>query len=72
MVRVAQHWSTYKVAFRGGVSLLPLLFGSTELPVPREVPGREALGEKAVGALQALRVRNESSERNSGTVRRTE
>ena len=37
------HWITYKVAFRGCVSLLPLLLGSTELPVPREVLGREVL-----------------------------
>lgn len=69
MIHSAHHWITYKVAFRGCVSLLPLLFGSTEFPVPREVLGREGLGEKEVGALLALRVRNESSERNASTVR---
>lgn len=58
-------WLTYKVAFRGCVSLLPLLFGSAELPVPREVPGRGVLDEKELGALLAFRVRNESSEINN-------
>lgn len=43
------------------MSLLPLLFGSAELPVPREVPGRGVLDEKELGALLAFRVRNESS-----------
>ena len=57
------HWITYKVAFRGCVSLLPLLLGSTELPVPREVLGREVLEEKELGVLLVLRIRNESSER---------
>ena len=61
------NWITYKVAFRGCVSLLPLLLGSTELPVPREVLGREVLDEKELGALLVLRVRNESSERNTGS-----
>lgn len=51
----------FKVAFRGCVSLLPLLLGSTELPVPREVLGREVLEEKELGALLVLRIRNESS-----------
>lgn len=49
------------MAFRGCVSLLPLLFASIELPAPREVLGRAALGGKEVGALLAFRVRNESS-----------
>lgn len=60
---------TYKVAFRGCVSLLPLLLGSTELPVPREVLGKGVLGEKEGGTLLALRVRNESSESNTYKVR---
>lgn len=49
------------MALRGGRSLPPLLFGSTEFPVPREVLGRGVLGEKDGGRLVALRVRNESS-----------
>lgn len=70
-IPLAHRCVTYKVAFRGCVSLLPLLFGSTEFPV-REVLGREGPGEKEVGVLLALRVRNESSERNSTTVRHAE
>lgn len=56
----------FEVAFRGGVPLLPALFTSAECPaaregpVPREGPGRGALG-KGAATLLASRVRNESS-----------
>lgn len=53
----------FKVAFRGCESLLPLFFGSAEVPAPREVLGKGELGENEVEALLALRVRNESSVR---------
>lgn len=73
MTHSAVHrWVTYKVALRSCASLPPLLFGSAELPVPREVLGRGLLGEKAAGRLLALRVRNESSESNTCTVGRAE
>lgn len=72
MGHLAQHRVTYKVAFRGCGSLLPLLLGSTELLDPREVPGRAGVGGKVAAALPALRVRKESSASNSSTVRHTE
>lgn len=62
-----QHLTTYKVAFRACVSLLPVLFGSTGLAVPREVLGRGGLGEKELGTVLALRVRNESSGRKASS-----
>ena len=54
------------------MSLLPLLLGSAEFPVPREVLGRGVLGEKDAGRLLALRVRKESSESNTRVVRHSE